>query len=566
MNQEIAGIPHTQHAVQLVGPGELRLNAAKAVHRPGPHQVLAKVEAVGLCFSDLKLLKQFGEHGRKLPIVSGIAPEVLAEIPSYVPSDAPTVPGHETVVRIVATGDKVRHAEVGGRYLVQTDYRWLPTGKSNGSFGYNFEGALQEYVLMDERVIVDPASGESMLIPVGEEPSAAAICLVEPWACVEDSYVTRERQSVKAGGRLLVVCTDPRRIDGLVESFSPDGPPSHITAVVDDAQERQLNELGLEFDTHRCLGHLPKGAEFDDVVFYGGSAASIEGSAAFLANGGIMNVVLGGERIERDVSISIGRTHYGLCRWVGTTGSNAAESYRAIPPDGEIRDGDSVVIVGAGGPMGQMHVLRDVATGHKDVSVTATDLDGERLESLRAKAGPPAQANGVALRVLNTKDAPDDSAYSYHAIMAPVPALVASAVQHCLPDARINVFAGIPAGVEAEIDLQACIANRCFIFGTSGSVIRDMKIVLEKLSAGQLDTNASVDAVSGMAGAIEGIHAVENRTLAGKIIVYPQLHDVPLTPLSELADRFPSVAAKLDGGAWCRAAEKELLRTAGRNT
>jgi hypothetical protein len=27
--------------------------------------MLAKVEAVGLCFSDLKLLKQFSEHSRK---------------------------------------------------------------------------------------------------------------------------------------------------------------------------------------------------------------------------------------------------------------------------------------------------------------------------------------------------------------------------------------------------------------------------------------------------------------------------------------------------------------------
>ena len=46
-------IPQTQRAVQLVGPDQLQINDAKPVHEPGPHQVLGRVEVVGLCFSDL---------------------------------------------------------------------------------------------------------------------------------------------------------------------------------------------------------------------------------------------------------------------------------------------------------------------------------------------------------------------------------------------------------------------------------------------------------------------------------------------------------------------------------
>jgi hypothetical protein len=71
-----------------------------------------------------------------------------------------------------------------------------------------------------------------------------------------------------------------------------------------------------------------------------------------------------------------------------------------------------------------------------------------------------------------------------------------------------------------------------------------------------------VDAISGMPGAIDGIASVGNRTLTGKIIVYPMLHDVGLIPLAELGKRFPTVAAKLDGTKWTRAAEDELLRVA----
>ena len=181
-------IPKTQKAVQLIGPDRLRLNTEKQVHMPGPFQILCKVEAAGLCFSDLKLLKQFSAHARKGNIQSGIDTKILEQIPSYVPAEKPTVPGHEAVVRICEIGEKVEGIKVGGRYLVQTDYRWLPNTNSNASFGYNFEGGLQQYVLMDQRVITSP-EGESMLIPASEELSASTIALVEPWACVENSYM-----------------------------------------------------------------------------------------------------------------------------------------------------------------------------------------------------------------------------------------------------------------------------------------------------------------------------------------------------------------------------------------
>jgi hypothetical protein len=72
---------------------------------------------------------------------------------------------------------------------VQTDYRWLRTPGGERGFGYDLEGALQEYVLLDERIITSP-EGESMLIPVPEKFSASAIALVEPWARVEDSCAT----------------------------------------------------------------------------------------------------------------------------------------------------------------------------------------------------------------------------------------------------------------------------------------------------------------------------------------------------------------------------------------
>jgi NADPH:quinone reductase-like Zn-dependent oxidoreductase len=254
MTSTLESIPQTEHAIQLVGPDKLVLNTTKPVPQVGPHQVLVRIEAVGLCFSDLKLLKQFSAHPRKQPVESGIDQSVLGEIPSYVPGEKPTVPGHEGAARIVAVGDQVKNYKLGERVLIQTDYRTLLTHGGNASFGYNFEGALQEYVLMDERVIIEPGTHERFLLPASEELSASAIGLAEPWACVENSYATGERQTIKAGGQLLVVADHQRRIKGLEEAFSPDGQPATIGAIcADEAQFVALEAFGaqaLELDAH----------------------------------------------------------------------------------------------------------------------------------------------------------------------------------------------------------------------------------------------------------------------------------------------------------------------------
>jgi len=196
-------IPRTQHAIQYVGKDEIVHNTSKPVDQVGPTQLLLKVEACGICFSDTKLLHQFDVHPRKVEVIAGLTPAELAEIPSYKPGAEPTVPGHEPVCRVVAVGGQVTHFKIGDRVLVQADWKHMRTPTSNGSFGYAFEGALQEYVLVDERIVVH--DGEEYLIQVSEGPTAAQVGLIEPWATVENAYAWKERQDRKEGGNLLVV-------------------------------------------------------------------------------------------------------------------------------------------------------------------------------------------------------------------------------------------------------------------------------------------------------------------------------------------------------------------------
>ncbi|HPC61773.1 MAG TPA: alcohol dehydrogenase catalytic domain-containing protein [Verrucomicrobiota bacterium] len=528
-------LPQTQRAVQLVGPDQLRLNAAKPVFQPGPRQILGRVEVVGLCFSDLKLLKQFSGHARKSEVASGIERSALAEMPNYVPGDKPTVPGHETVVRIVKVGSQVTRYKPGERYLVQTDYRWLPTAGSASAFGYNFEGALQEYVLMDERVITAP-DGESMLIPVPEDLSASALALCEPWACVEDSYVEKQRQTLKAGGQLLVVGespVDPSRVRHLP------GQPANTTFATAD------QVAGL------------KDAAYDDVIYFGANPQTVERLFPKVAVSGLFNIVQGGQKFGRPVVSQVGRVHYGGIRLIGTPGSDPAAAMRCIPPTAEIRPNNRINIIGAAGPMGTMHVIRDLCQGVPGVTVYAGDLSDERLAVLEKLAGPVARKNGLVLRPYNPSKDKLAEKFDYIVLMAPVPALVVQAIPSAAPHAIINIFAGIPANVTAELDLDAYIEKALYFIGTSGSTLEDMKLVLSKVVSRQLDTNLSVAAVSGLEGAIDGIRAVEKNLMPGKILVYPACKGLRLTALPELEGRLP-----LDNGRWTREAEDALVKGA----
>ncbi len=562
-------LPEKQFAVQLVGPDQLKLNTSKDVVEPTGFQILCRVEATGLCFSDLKLLKQFVDHPRKSPVVKGVDPDVLESNPSYVPNEKPTVPGHESIIEIVAVGDKVQNHKVGERCLVQTDYRAARTAaNSNAAFGYNFEGGLQEYVIIDERISVDAATGDRLLIPVDESLSRSAVCLVEPWACVEDSYATTERQSIKPGGKLLIVAEEGHAVVGLKESMSAEGAPAEITCFLRDASQAEAvkEQTGCDAAADWNGDKSPLEAlgeqTFDDVVYFGAKKSTLEALNHTLANECIMNVVLGGEQIGQKVAIGVGRLHYGMTRWVGTTTVDASNSYGVIPTDGEIRDNDTVAVVGAGGPMGQMHVIRILCAGKQSLDVVATDFDDERLVSLEEVAKPLAESNGHQLKVINPQNGDPGSGFTYNAVMVPVPALVEKAIADAAKGCLVNIFAGIPAPTIHDIDLDAVIEKGVFLFGTSGSTLADMKAVLAKVTTGELDTNLSVDAVSGMQGGICGIKAVENRTLAGKIIVYPELHDLPLIPLTEIGKSYPSVGEKLNNGKWTKAAEEELLSVA----
>jgi hypothetical protein len=409
-------------------------------------------------------------------------------------------------------------------------------------------------------VIIDPDTGERFLIPVSEEPSASAVGLLEPWACVERAYATEERGTLKVGGATLVVAEPGHAIEGLADLTAAAAPGAITAVVAEGVRHSALAALGATFvDDTASL----EAGSYDDVIYFGADPARVEQLQTLVGLKGVINVVLGGERLGRPVEIDVGRVHYDLTRWVGTQGSCAVDGYAWVPPTGELRDGEKVGIIGAAGPMGFMHVIRALTSGRSDLSVTAIDIDEARLAHLASVAGPLAESNGVAFESLNSKDSQPQGGFTRVGVMVPSPALAAEAVELAGDGAIMDLFAGFAIGTRAPLDLDEMLRKRVYVLGTSGSMISDMKAVLAKLEAGTLDTNISVDAVSGMAGVADALAAVKARTSGGKIVIYPMLPALGMLRLPEIEAQFPTVAAKLDAGRWTRAAEDELLAVAG---
>ncbi|KPV45830.1 alcohol dehydrogenase, partial [Kouleothrix aurantiaca] len=127
---------------------------------------------------------------------------------------------------------------------------------------------------------------------------------------------------------------------------------------------------------------LTGGQGFDDIVVLDPRSAELVGEAAkLIARRGTFNMV-GTEPLDGDPQIDVGRLHYDYTAYVGTNGSDIAASYGEARNRAELRAGGVAVFVGAGGPMGQMHVQRALELSNGPRTVIATDVNDERLATL----------------------------------------------------------------------------------------------------------------------------------------------------------------------------------------
>jgi hypothetical protein len=127
-------------------------------------------------------------------------------------------------------------------------------------------------------------------------------------------------------------------------------------------------------------------------------------------------------------------------------------------------------------------------------------------------------------------------------------------------DGMMVLFAGVPNGTYGVVNLSNVYLSNAQYTGTSGLTIHDQALVMERRLAGTLSPGRSVAAIGGLPTAAAALEAVEHGTYPGKVIVFPQIQDLPLMGLKELKDKLPEVAEKLgEDFLWTREAEEALI-------
>ena len=519
------------------------------VGSPGPDQLLIRVDAVGLCFSDIKLIRLGGDHpklyGRDL-------------------EHDPTRLGHEASVTVMGVGERLAgRFRRGQRLAIQPD---IYIGGRSAAYGYTTPGGLIEYHVIGPEVLA--ADDGAYVVPVDDRLGYAETALTEPWACVEAAYTQRRRLSPLTGGRLIVV----GRPDDARSYELGDAVAGSSEVVIVGASEATVASVraaspNASVATSPSIEGL---GQFDDVIMLGPrSAAAVSAAADAMAFRGLLNLVAD-EPLDGPVDIDIGRLHYHYTAYVGTDGTNVAAAYGEVRNRAELRKGGVTVVVGAAGPMGQMHVERALALPDGPRLVVAVDLDADRLSAAREKLLPVAAKQGRELVVEALGSEPDAIARAVRryaadgaddvVVTAPSARAVVAASEAMAPDGMLVLFAGVPVGTRASLDLSNVFLHGAQFTGTSGSRIADQALVVDKTMAGELEPRRALAAVGGIDAAQDALQALMDGRFPGKIVIFPALRDLPLTPLAELAGEEPDVGRALDAdGSWTIEAEAALF-------
>jgi D-arabinose 1-dehydrogenase-like Zn-dependent alcohol dehydrogenase len=306
----------------------------------------------------------------------------------------------------------------------------------------------------------------------------------------------------------------------------------------------------------------------DDIVILGADADVIEAASPMLAMHGIA-CLMGTEPLGRKVDVDVGRVHYHRWTYVGSTGSDIALAYSAHPVRSSLKPGGKALFVGAGGPMGRMHVQRAIQRENGPSLVASTDISDMRLQDLAESFQPEADARGVEFVTLNpmNKEAYaqrmatlSDPGFDDVVVLAPVPAVISDAATYLAPGGVMNVFAGVLRGTIAQIDLSRVYLDDIRVIGHSASSIDDLKLMLFQAESDLLSPNRSVAAIGSLEAASKGLVALQEAVYPGKVVIFPNIKPMPVTAVTDLEQTMPTVFAKLaNRREWTVEAENEFL-------
>jgi D-arabinose 1-dehydrogenase-like Zn-dependent alcohol dehydrogenase len=190
--------------------------------------------------------------------------------------------------------------------------------------------------------------------------------LLEPWGCVIAAYTQRRRLTPKQGGSMWII-GQPGDVTAYTFSSGLDAPamivltdvPDSVKGLVDSTQAKIIERNGLTpADYESLTKELTNGVGFDDIILLNPTSAdTVSQIARFITRRGTCNLI-GTKPLDGLTRVDLGRLHYDYVAFIGNNGTDIAASYGEARNRCELRPGGSTVFIGAGGPMGQMHVQR----------------------------------------------------------------------------------------------------------------------------------------------------------------------------------------------------------------
>jgi threonine dehydrogenase-like Zn-dependent dehydrogenase len=339
---EVGTIPDMMRAAVLAGQGTASLAVRSIpVPRPGPGQLLARVDAAGICTSVNKLVDQGAAH----PLMHG-----------WDPAQHPAIVGDEGVVTIVEVGaDVAGEWTPGQRCAVQPAVDIAPInhlerydhggrGVAKIAVGYSLPGLLAEFILITEEVL---QAGCLLPLPDDALPAGHA-AIAEPISCIISSHAhhmhlsqpdrTRARTAttgLKPGGVMVVVGVGPmgrihvdlaiaarprviiatarrdERLAWIHETFGERAAAAGVDLVTVNTT---TDELAAAVKRHS------DGAGADDLIVTAADGALMEEVQHLLARYGVLDLFAGLKPGEEIIGIDERFVHYQEINITGSSG------------------------------------------------------------------------------------------------------------------------------------------------------------------------------------------------------------------------------------------------------
>ncbi len=343
-------IPTTMRALVLSGAGfdHLALQTV-SVPKPSAKQLLARVDAAGICTSLIKLTEQGPKHSYMY---------------GWDTTKHPVILGDEGSVSIVEVGSNLKDKyELGQRFVVQPSvdispinhrerYQNVDSIKKLGG-GHTLAGHLAEYMLISEEIL---EAGCLLPLPSTDIPFAHA-AMSEPISCCvsgQEHHIhlvqanpNVQRHSytgLKPNGLSVIIGAGAmgRMHVDIAMSYKPK--TLLVTDFIEERLERtrtlfakKAEAMGISLvcingqeDVLKAIQELSNYEGADDVIVAVGSAKAIETAQAYVARYGVLNLFGGLKKGEDLVSLDTSVVHYKEINVTGSSGGSPWDVARTL--------------------------------------------------------------------------------------------------------------------------------------------------------------------------------------------------------------------------------------------